>query len=316
MILHLLPWINKELRVVLGSSSPRRREILERVLVRCPLHHPPSCKSKSSNNNNNSRLTARTTKGLVVSAVERSPFEENLDKSAFASPEGYVCATALEKVKALIEGLEGDRRNFHLLIGADTVVVSEPLRKDRDCTTIDHAEGERDGERDWKILEKPLGSEEAFEMLSSLSSCSSSSSGLIKGHRVLSSVVIVFNRSIMLSEPTLPSDPDDLFGVRRVFVPSLDESFLIFQIVVSTTVSMDPSVPSETLRAYVDSRDPLSVFSLFHPTLQMRSESDLAKKTSRRTDKVDGEKETKLVDTGFKEPRLLLSRVFMAAITT
>lgn len=207
--------------------------------------------------NSSKQLTTRETKGLVLWAVERSPFEENLDKDVFESPEGYVCATALEKVKALIEGLEGDRRNFHLLIGADTVVVSETPEKDKDATTIDQEEeggGRRIREQRWKILEKPLGSEEAFEMLSSLSSPSLDS---IRGHRVLSSVVVVFHRSVMSSEPLLPSDPNELFGVRRVFVPSLDESFLIFQIVVSTTVLMDPLVPSETLRAYVDSGDPL-----------------------------------------------------------
>ncbi|CAI7996078.1 dTTP/UTP pyrophosphatase [Geodia barretti] len=74
-----------------------------------------------------------------------SHFEETLDKAAFPQPWRYVEETALGKAKE-VAGRLGDRQDWAVVIGADTVVVL-----------------------DNKILEKPGSDARAREMLTSLS---------------------------------------------------------------------------------------------------------------------------------------------------
>ncbi len=178
--------------------------------------------------------------------MEKSPFEENLDKAAFKGPEEYVVATAFEKVRALIEGLEGERRKFDVLIGTDTIVAQKGP-----SSSSFSSSGQ------WSIFEKPEDSEKAVEMLSTLAK----NKGL-DHHQVLSSVVIVLDKSIVSPEAIFVLD-QNLFGMRQVSFPSPNDSLIVFQFVVSTTVRMDPEVPLDTLLSYVASSDPLFATSFF-----------------------------------------------------
>uniref|UniRef100_A0A7S1TAN4 Septum formation protein Maf n=1 Tax=Compsopogon caeruleus TaxID=31354 RepID=A0A7S1TAN4_9RHOD len=82
-----------EMRVVLASQSPRRREIL-------------------------------STLGLKNVEVEVSRFVENLDKRQFVSAEDYVLANASGKAKEVAQRLAiGTTEGPDLVIGSDTVVV-------------------------------------------------------------------------------------------------------------------------------------------------------------------------------------------------
>mmetsp|Transcript_20079 Transcript_20079/g.32465 ORF Transcript_20079/g.32465 Transcript_20079/m.32465 type:complete len:246 (-) Transcript_20079:196-933(-) len=109
-----------KVEVVLASKSPRRKEILAGLL-----------------GNDNFQIVP-------------SNFEEDLDKSSFDGPAGYVNQTAKEKAVEVRDRLAdvpvSDGKSRRLIISADTIVVLND-----------------------QILEKPRDREHAFEMLSSLS---------------------------------------------------------------------------------------------------------------------------------------------------
>ncbi|CAL8084818.1 unnamed protein product [Calicophoron daubneyi] len=77
-------------RIVLASSSPRRKEIMEKIGLPCSIHSPS--------------------------------VEENLSISAYSSIPSYVEALARLKAEAAILSL-GCAHTYDLLIAADTVVV-------------------------------------------------------------------------------------------------------------------------------------------------------------------------------------------------
>jgi septum formation protein len=80
-------------RIVLASTSPRRKQILENI-------------------------------GLDVEVVP-SNFEENLDKSSFKYPYDYVQENALQKTLNVARQTVHDSIRPSLLIGADTVVTMD-----------------------------------------------------------------------------------------------------------------------------------------------------------------------------------------------
>lgn len=101
-MLPLLPQLKSQFRVVLGSASPRRQELL--------------------------RLMGFNEFDVVV-----SNFAEDLDRSIFASASDYCAATAYKKVQAVAQslaspvndgGISGSNGGVQktLIIGADTIV--------------------------------------------------------------------------------------------------------------------------------------------------------------------------------------------------
>lgn len=92
MILHILHELAKY-RVVLASSSPRRKAILQNI-------------------------------GLAFEVIP-STFEETLDKNSFASPIDFVKETAKQKALQVASSLKKDRVKTDIVIGADTVVTFE-----------------------------------------------------------------------------------------------------------------------------------------------------------------------------------------------
>ena len=90
MILHCLSDILK-LNVVLGSSSPRRQQLLNQI--------------------------------KIAYEVIVSQFAEDLDKKLFDSPEEYVKRTAYEKLQDVKRQVEQSGKPSRMIIGADTVVV-------------------------------------------------------------------------------------------------------------------------------------------------------------------------------------------------
>ncbi|CAO3690727.1 unnamed protein product [Umbelopsis ramanniana] len=103
----------KSKRVVLASASPRRREIISNL-------------------------------GLDFDVVP-SLFPENLDKSTFREPSGYVSETSKGKALEVYQRLKDEDRPADLVIGMDTIVVIDDT-----------------------ILEKPGCPEHAFTMLKTL----------------------------------------------------------------------------------------------------------------------------------------------------
>ncbi|KAJ3125863.1 hypothetical protein HK098_008176 [Nowakowskiella sp. JEL0407] len=122
-----LPWIQRlnQGRVVLASGSPRRKEILRNV-------------------------------GIDFE-VQVSKFEENLEKSWFATPADYVRKTSEEKGREVFSRLT---EKPLLLISADTIVVYNS-----------------------QILEKPKSKLDAISMLSELSG---------NTHQVLTAVTLFY----------------------------------------------------------------------------------------------------------------------------
>ncbi|KAI8582736.1 hypothetical protein K450DRAFT_170543 [Umbelopsis ramanniana AG] len=103
----------KSKRVVLASASPRRREIIRNL-------------------------------GLNFDVVP-SLFPENLDKSTFREPSGYVSETSKGKALEVYQRLKDENCPVDLVIGLDTIVVIDD-----------------------RILEKPGTPENALAMLKSL----------------------------------------------------------------------------------------------------------------------------------------------------
>jgi septum formation protein len=93
MILELLPQLRR-CRIVLASASPRRRELLERVL------------------------------GLHVEVCP-STFAEDLPHSSFAAPEEYALATARAKAEEVHRGASAAAGGApDVVISADSIVVA------------------------------------------------------------------------------------------------------------------------------------------------------------------------------------------------
>lgn len=105
-LISIIHKVNSERKVVLGSGSPRRLELL-------------------------SLMGVKNIEKVV------SGFEENLDRSKFESPSDYCLQTAIQKVKCIANKLE-ETSNCYLpptiLIGADTIVEinGEVLEKPKD----------------------------------------------------------------------------------------------------------------------------------------------------------------------------------------
>ena len=89
-LLHRAAYLN-ERNIVLASSSPRRRDLMQQL-------------------------------GLTNFAVIPSQFAENLLQQDY-SPEGYAIATALGKANEVAERLKRAGEAFDLVIGGDSVVV-------------------------------------------------------------------------------------------------------------------------------------------------------------------------------------------------
>lgn len=91
-------------RIVLASASPRRREILRVLGLRCQ--------------------------------IVASSFKENLDKSRFAQPVDYALATAIGKAQSVAKVLREEPTPVDLVIGADTIVVQDGqiLEKPKDAS--------------------------------------------------------------------------------------------------------------------------------------------------------------------------------------
>ncbi|KAK2568025.1 putative bifunctional dTTP/UTP pyrophosphatase/methyltransferase protein [Acropora cervicornis] len=132
-------------RIILASGSPRRSEILQKI-------------------------------GLKFDVIP-SLFEENLDKSVFNHPSDYVLENSKQKTLEVARRIDAKDGKKHLIIGADTVVVSIS----DGCKGWGLSYGRR-GVLNEKILEKPSDKDHAFEMLKSLSG---------KDHQVFSGVTLV-----------------------------------------------------------------------------------------------------------------------------
>lgn len=89
MILQYLSSLQKK-RIILASSSPRRKEILQEI-------------------------------GLNFTVVP-SEFEENLDPSSFSHPSDFVIATAREKTDEVVKRLGCSDAQPDFVIGADTCI--------------------------------------------------------------------------------------------------------------------------------------------------------------------------------------------------
>ena len=90
MILHHLNDLLK-LNVILGSSSPRRQQLLSQI--------------------------------KLAYEVVVSQFPEDLNKGSFVTPEDYVKQTAYEKLQDVKKQVEESGKPCRMIIGADTVVV-------------------------------------------------------------------------------------------------------------------------------------------------------------------------------------------------
>lgn len=103
MLEPLLSVLDKK-RIVLASASPRRREILRVLGLRCQ--------------------------------IVASSFKENLDKSRFAQPVDYALATAIGKAQSVAKALREEPTPVDLVIGADTIVVQDGqiLEKPKDAS--------------------------------------------------------------------------------------------------------------------------------------------------------------------------------------
>uniref|UniRef100_V5HQ25 Putative nucleic acid-binding protein asmtl n=1 Tax=Ixodes ricinus TaxID=34613 RepID=V5HQ25_IXORI len=96
-------------RIILASASPRRREILRVLGLRCQ--------------------------------IVASSFKENLDKSRYAQPVDYALATAIGKAQSVAKALREESTTVEstpvdLVIGADTIVVQDGhiLEKPKDAS--------------------------------------------------------------------------------------------------------------------------------------------------------------------------------------
>ena len=133
--LSILNELNEHERtIILASGSPRRKELLHLM-------------------------------GIKNFTIRKSDFEEDLDKKQFPNAGAYCLATALCKVKDVVERLEAEgglQRVGTLLIGADTIV-----------------------EINDRVLEKPGSEKEAYDMIAELSG---------NWHTVHTGVIIFTNR--------------------------------------------------------------------------------------------------------------------------
>lgn len=136
--------------------------------------------------------------GINQFSIRKSDFAEDLDKTQFDSAGSYCLATALCKVKNVVDMLEaecGPQRVGTLLIGADTIV-----------------------EINGKILEKPETKEEAFAMVEELSG---------NWHTVHTGVIIFTNRD-SVTDTTNESAPlvnsSSFVTSTRVKFHTLDEA--------------------------------------------------------------------------------------------
>jgi len=219
MIFHILEQLNA-LRIILASTSPRRSDMLRSL-------------------------------GLSFTAVGSS-FAEDLDKSQYDSPQGYVMETAKCKALAVARDMK-DRAD--LVIGCDTIVVSNQ-----------------------KILEKPTDDADAVRMLTSLSG---------KTHQVHTGVALVVPKGsafdVQQAPPTSDDSKDFLFepirdgllqGVKSGGGKSPDKTSsssdttsrstetrdsvvvaLLHSFVSTTEVTFD-SLSLETIEAYVRTGEP------------------------------------------------------------
>lgn len=96
MLEPLFSVLNKK-RIVLASASPRRREIVRVLGLRCQ--------------------------------IVASSFKENLDKSRFAQPVDYALATAIGKAQSVAKALREEPTPVDLVIGADTIVGEEVVKR-------------------------------------------------------------------------------------------------------------------------------------------------------------------------------------------
>ncbi|KAF2072616.1 hypothetical protein CYY_006075 [Polysphondylium violaceum] len=141
------------------------------------------------------RIEALSGLGLSNLKIISPSFIENLDKSTFATPQDYCLENAKQKAKCVYEDIKGTS----IVIGVDTICVHEN-----------------------KILEKPINTEAAKEMLNSLSGVS---------HFVYSGVFILYH-----------NEKTDEKG---------QESF-----VTSTKVTFD-TISKESINYYVEKYKPL-----------------------------------------------------------
>lgn len=120
--------IQRKGKIILASTSPRRKEILSQ----------------------NFDISVDNGRLLVL----KSNFEETLEKTTFKSPQGYIAATAkgkaLDVYDQLANGLESanlDFKSYSMILSADTVIV------------VESPEGS------YEILEKPKNLSDHKEML-------------------------------------------------------------------------------------------------------------------------------------------------------
>ncbi|XP_078325220.1 putative bifunctional dTTP/UTP pyrophosphatase/methyltransferase protein isoform X3 [Crassostrea virginica] len=199
-------------RIVLASSSPRRKQILENIVI---IHHFHTV-SYTSN------LCMHSTVFVLFHGVlysfkhlnlkfdtAKSNFEENLDKSSFSSPSDYVRETAKQKTLEVVQRLFSIEESPELIIGADTVVT--------------------DGKN---IFEKPKDKDHAVEMITSY--CG-------RSHKVLTSVVLITPKSSKVFKGKEPLneqlDITQFEEISEVFIPELPEE--VVRSYVDTGESMD-----------------------------------------------------------------------------
>jgi septum formation protein len=131
-------------RIVLASTSPRRRELMALLFPPEPVASAPvSAAAAAGTSAASAAPVALSSASLSVPfRCVPSTFAEDLLHSDHASAASYACATSLAKAHEVWSRVRGEA---HILLAADTVVV-----------------------RDGVILEKPSSPEHAFDMLRSL----------------------------------------------------------------------------------------------------------------------------------------------------
>lgn len=165
--------------------------------------------------------------GLSIS-VQGSTFAEDLDKVLFSGDDtaNYALANAVIKAAEVYHQIASDEESPRIVIGADTVVVSE------------------DGE----ILEKPNDADHAFEMLRKLSG---------KSHTVFTGLAIIMTKQSNESGMKFPTEFSDMQREYVIkFLPQgVADTTRIEWLICSTRVKFS-DLSAELIQSYIDTEEP------------------------------------------------------------
>jgi predicted house-cleaning NTP pyrophosphatase (Maf/HAM1 superfamily) len=208
-----------QVRIVLASLSPRRKELMERIFPAEPASRAATAAGSLASTDGSAMAAVATSGGPVPFVCVPSTFPETLPHSDHVNAASYACATSLAKAKEVWER-EGART--HILLAADTVVV-----------------------RDGIILEKPTSPAHAFEMLRSLSG---------RTHHVVTGCTLLFHAD----GPMASAGGLDSSAAATVSSSAAASAPLVCSFSVETDVTF-AALSDDTIRMYVESNEPMSV---------------------------------------------------------